>query len=119
MDNKATAILFVHGIQESPAQFQWMIDQLPHGYAMKNVLLAGHGGNVEAFRHAGKKEWLDQVNDTAIKLCRQVSACFLCWLLDGVSIGNGSSQAFQRAFFRYVFACLSLEPAAYICIFQK
>ena len=98
MDNKAMAILFVHGIQGSPAQFQWMIDQLPPRIRYENVLLAGHGGNVEAFRHAGKKEWLDQVNDTAIKLCRQVSACFLCWPLDGVSVGNGSSQAFQRAF---------------------
>ncbi len=43
MDNKATAILFVHGIQESPAQFQWMIDQLPHGYAMKMYYWRGMG----------------------------------------------------------------------------
>ena len=37
MDNKATAILFVHGIQESPAQFQWMIDQLPPRIRYENV----------------------------------------------------------------------------------
>ena len=71
MDNEVTAILFVHGIQGSPAQFQWMINQLPPRIHYENVLLAGHGGNVEAFRHARKKEWQDQVNDTAIKLCRQ------------------------------------------------
>ena len=38
-----TGILFVHGIQGSPAQFRFLIERLPEDIRVRNLLLSGHG----------------------------------------------------------------------------
>ena len=65
---KKTAVLFVHGIQGSPAQFQFLTRSLPEGTAYKNVLLPGHGGTVRQFRRSGRDAWARCVRKAAVEL---------------------------------------------------
>ena len=53
-----TAVLFVHGIQGSPGQFQFLIDALPPGTEVRNLLLPGHGAGAKEFRRSGRESWL-------------------------------------------------------------
>ena len=56
-----TALLFVHGIQGSPGQFQFLIDALPAGTEVRNLLLPGHGAGAREFRASGRADWLAAV----------------------------------------------------------
>ena len=58
--NSNVAFLFVHGILSSPRHFDWLIQQIPEDYAISNILLAGHGGNVEDFSRANMQQWKNQ-----------------------------------------------------------
>lgn len=55
------AILFVHGIVESPNQFHDFIEALKHQYSVVNVLLPGHGKTGKDFARSSMKQWLDYV----------------------------------------------------------
>lgn len=54
----SVAVLFVHGIQGQPKQFQFLIDALPPEIEFRAPMLPGHGSNAKAFHAAGRKEWL-------------------------------------------------------------
>ncbi|MBR6376295.1 MAG: alpha/beta hydrolase [Oscillospiraceae bacterium] len=55
------AVLFVHGIQGQPKQFQFLMEALPHGVELRAPLLPGHGLRVREFRRSGRKQWLEAV----------------------------------------------------------
>lgn len=63
-----TAVLFVHGIQGSPAQFRFLTERLEPEAAFYNLLLPGHGDSVATFRKSGAEEWQACVNEAARKL---------------------------------------------------
>ena len=58
-----TAVLCVHGIQGSPAQFDWVIASLPADFHVENVLLPGHGGSARQFSKAKLDMWRDCVRE--------------------------------------------------------
>ena len=66
-----TGILFVHGIQGSPAQFRFLIERLPEDIRVRNLLLPGHGADVKAFRRTGREQWLGAVQQAAGELSGQ------------------------------------------------
>ena len=66
--NSNVAFLFVHGILSSPRHFDWLIQQIPEEYAISNILLAGHGGNVEDFSRANMQQWKNQFECTLTEL---------------------------------------------------
>ena len=57
----STAVLFVHGIQGQPKQFQFLIDALPEGVEFRAPLLPGHGQNARAFHASNRRDWLTAV----------------------------------------------------------
>ncbi len=59
-----TIILFVHGIQGSPSQFNWLADRLPEQVDYMCLLLPGHGASAKEFAKAGHSEWLSFVQQT-------------------------------------------------------
>ena len=61
MKDASVAVLFVHGIQGQPKQFQFLIDALPPEIELRAPMLPGHGSNAKAFHAAGRKEWLSAV----------------------------------------------------------
>lgn len=57
----SAALLFVHGIQGQPAQFQFLIDKMPQDVEIRAPLLPGHGGSAKAFRASRRTDWLKAV----------------------------------------------------------
>lgn len=59
-----TAVLFIHGIVGTPNHFRDLIpliDLVPEDYSIYNMLLDGHGKNVEDFAKTSMKKWHKQV----------------------------------------------------------
>lgn len=61
MSTPSTAVLFVHGIQGQPKQFQFLIDALPEGVEVRAPLLPGHGTTARDFHAARRIDWLAAV----------------------------------------------------------
>lgn len=55
------AALFVHGIVGTPMHFQELVPLIPEDWSVYNILLDGHGGQVEDFAHTSMKKWQAQV----------------------------------------------------------
>lgn len=59
-----TAVLFVHGIVGTPNHFRELIslvELVPEGWSVHNVLLDGHGGDAEDFAATSMEKWKTQV----------------------------------------------------------
>lgn len=52
-----TLVIFVHGIQGSPRQFDWLVSLLPDHVDYECALLPGHGATVYDFRKYGAADW--------------------------------------------------------------
>ncbi|HHT86423.1 MAG TPA: alpha/beta fold hydrolase [Clostridiales bacterium] len=57
-----TCIVFVHGIQGSPWQFNYLIDALDNKYSVENLLLPGHGYTAKEFSQTSMQEWQSYVD---------------------------------------------------------
>lgn len=61
-----TAILLVHGIYGSPAQFEQLAKKLyQQGYTVMAILLPGHGSSAKDFSRAKAKDWHEEVSRAA------------------------------------------------------
>jgi carboxylesterase len=56
-----TGVIFVHGIQGSPRQFDFLAEKLPKDILYRAVLLPGHGATLAEFKASGAEEWLSAV----------------------------------------------------------
>ena len=56
------AVLMVHGIVGTPAQFRDLIPVIPEDWSVYNILLEGHGGTVRDFSRASMAIWKMQVD---------------------------------------------------------
>ncbi len=68
---KTTAVLLVHGLQESPRFFDFLLRGLPEGTPFRAVQLPGHGGKRRSFRRADREAWERCVNQAAVELGQQ------------------------------------------------
>ena len=66
-----TGVVFVHGIQGSPKQFDFLTAQLPPSVPFANVLLPGHGATVREFRRAGLEQWMEAVRRECLDMDRR------------------------------------------------
>ena len=69
--NSRTAVLMLHGIAGTPAHFRDLIPVIPGHLAIYNILLDGHGKEVEDFSRTSMKKWKAQVADVLEKLLAQ------------------------------------------------
>jgi len=60
-ENADSAVLLVHGIVGTPAHFTDLLPVIPESWSIYNILLDGHGGEVEDFSHTNMKKWETQV----------------------------------------------------------
>lgn len=60
--NSDTVFLCIHGILGSPNHFNFLLNQLPKTVAVHNILLDGHGKNVEDFANTSMTKWQQQVD---------------------------------------------------------
>ena len=61
VENAQTAVLMIHGIVGSPAHFKDLLPLIPEDWSVYNILLDGHGGEVEDFAHTDMDKWKAQV----------------------------------------------------------
>jgi len=57
-----TVIVFIHGIQGSPLQFNYLIEGLNGSYSIENLLLPGHGKTVYDFSQSNIVQWQNYVD---------------------------------------------------------
>jgi len=65
-----TVILFVHGILGTPNHFNDLVDLVPEGISVCNLLLDGHGKGVREFSKTSMTKWENQVEDAVQELAR-------------------------------------------------
>lgn len=65
------AVLFIHGFLGSPDHFRQFIPKIPQSYAIYNLLLHGHGGEVLDFANSSMEIWKSQVRATVRALAKQ------------------------------------------------
>lgn len=65
-----TVIVFVHGIQGSPLQFDYFIQRLKGSYSIESLLLPGHGKTAKDFKKSNMAQWQSYV-DERIKLLQE------------------------------------------------
>lgn len=85
--NADTIVLFVHGIQGSPLQFQYMVSALPGCIDYMCILLPGHGETVRSFRSVGRKDWTTYFQDLCCKLQKQYKSIYFVGHSLGCLIG--------------------------------
>lgn len=68
MKQYQTGVLFVHGIQGSPKQFDYLTARIPQCVLIHNLLLPGHGADVGEFRKAKKEQWIKAVREAALEM---------------------------------------------------
>lgn len=61
MKETETGVIFVHGIQGSPRQFDFLVEKMPQGVLCHSILLPGHGATLAEFRASGADDWLSAV----------------------------------------------------------
>lgn len=56
------AVLMIHGIAGTPAQFRDLIPVIPENWSVYNILLDGHGGSVKDFSRSSMELWKVQID---------------------------------------------------------
>lgn len=72
------AILLIHGILGTPRFFDFLMDLIPADWTVHNILLDGHGHDVQAFSHTSMKNWIRQVLQEITILSHQHKRVFIC-----------------------------------------
>lgn len=57
-----SAVLMIHGIVGSPEHFKDLLPVIPENWSVYNILLDGHGGEVEDFARTSMVKWRSQVH---------------------------------------------------------
>lgn len=65
-----TVVIFIHGIFGTPDHFRFLIEDVPDGYSVYNVLLDGHGKKAEDISQTSMKKWKSQISDIVNSLSR-------------------------------------------------
>ncbi len=109
-----SGILFVHGIQGSPAQFIFLTERLPEDIRVRNLLLPGHGADVKAFRRTGREQWLAAVRQAAEELREQCDRLIFVGHSMGCLLGLESEREHPGIFAGMVLLCcpFHIRPTA-------
>ncbi len=70
-------VVFVHGLQGSGEQFDFLTELLPPTVKKNVLLLPGHGGTVKEFRRARLPQWQACVNDAVKNASREGGVIFV------------------------------------------
>ena len=62
-ENANTIVIFIHGILESPTQFEYLAKSaFKNRFSVSGILLDGHGCSAEEFSKSSLKKWIDSVD---------------------------------------------------------
>ena len=97
-NNTNAAVLFVHGIQGSPKQFEWMIESLPSDVDAINVLLPGHGSDVRNFRKIHMSTWKEYICELTDRLNEKYDYVFYVGHSMGCLLGIDALMKKRRCY---------------------
>ncbi|HZK29329.1 MAG TPA: alpha/beta fold hydrolase [Clostridia bacterium] len=66
-----TVVLFIHGICSSPNYYREFFPHVPETWAIRAVLLDGHGGTVLEFAQTSMEKWKQQITDVLDQLAEK------------------------------------------------
>lgn len=69
IENSKNAVLMIHGIDSTPRHFDRFIPTVPEDWSVYNILLDGHGGEVQDFSRTSMKKWKAQIYSKVEELC--------------------------------------------------
>lgn len=69
--NSNTVVIFIHGIRETPNQFEYLNRVISeNGYSFLNLLLPGHGKTPQYFAKNGYKKWENYINENVNEMAK-------------------------------------------------
>ena len=71
VENAQIAVLMIHGIVGSPSHFKDLLPLIPENWSVYNILLPGHGGEVEDFSKSSMTAWKACAQEHFDDLCSQ------------------------------------------------
>lgn len=89
-----TVVLFIHGIQGSPDQFEFLYPAVPEDWSIVSLLLDGHGGAVKDFSRTSMKKWKAQIQAEADALAEKYDSIYVV----GHSMGTFFAMDIARRF---------------------
>ncbi len=75
--NSQTLVVFIHGILESPNQFNDFMTVLDENISVVNILLPGHGGSGKAFAKSSMAQWKSHLHHTLSPLINEYESVIL------------------------------------------
>lgn len=72
-----TVVLFLHGICSSPNYFRNFFPRVPKSWAIRAILLDGHGGTVREFAQTSMEKWKRQVKEVVDELAANHSSIII------------------------------------------
>ena len=112
MQTPSAAVLFVHGIQGQPGQFQFLIDALSPKFELRAPMLPGHGSNARSFHAAGRKEWLAAVRQETQTLCAEGKRVIYVGHSMGCLLGLKVSRELGNPYAGMLLLCCPFFPIA-------
>jgi carboxylesterase len=97
-ESSDTVIVFVHGIQGSPLQFDFLVERLKGLYSVENLLLPGHGKTVREFIKSDFIQWQHYVDERVKELHKEYRNIILV----GHSMGSLLSAWAAKSFPEYI-----------------
>lgn len=88
-------VLMVHGIFGSPHHFDMLLPHVPEDWALRSILLDGHGGTLRDFRHTNREKWETQVAREVLLACEKYDRVVIvahsmgCMLSANAIVGQG------------------------------
>ena len=118
-----TAVLLIHGICGSPAHFRHLLPLIPENWSVCNLLLDGHGRNVQDFAATSMKKWKAQVS----RHLEQLRSSHRRVLIAGHSLGTllaieeaiKNSDKIEGLFLLNVPIYVHLPPATMLCAIRS
>lgn len=62
------AVLFIHGILDSPRRFNMFLPYVPEEFSIYNILLPGHGGTAREYSESSIGQWREKIRIEAAHL---------------------------------------------------
>ena len=72
-----SAVLMIHGILCTPNFFRDFVKEIPENISVYNVLLDGHGGDVNDFTKTSMVKWQEQVHGIFDALCQRYESIII------------------------------------------
>ncbi len=113
--NSQTLVVFIHGILESPNQFNDLMTVLDDNISVVNILLPGHGGSGKDFAKSSMSQYKSHLHDILSPLINQYESVILV----GHSMGTLLAIDYATTYPKHIKSLFLLAVPTRIRLTQK